>query len=104
MGRKDPEYITPLVKYLLRQRNKFQHKGRIAEADQLAIKINKLITDKRQRMLNKLTFAGTRELWAAVKKPLFLPVCLTMTFSLTQRKLMITLLAYAPPTLIILMR
>jgi hypothetical protein len=68
MGRKDPEYITPLVKSFLRQRNKLRHKGHIAEADKLAIKINKLITDKRQRMLNKLTFAGTRELWAAVKK------------------------------------
>jgi len=45
-----------------------RHKGRIAEADKLAIKINKLITDNRQRMLHKLTFAGTRELWAAVKK------------------------------------
>jgi hypothetical protein len=62
MGRKDPEYINPLVKSLLRQRNKLRHKGRIAEADKLAIKINKLITDKRQRTLNKLTFAGTREL------------------------------------------
>ena len=45
-----------------------RRKGRIAEADKLAIKINKLITDNRQRMLHKLTFAGTRELWAAVKK------------------------------------
>ena len=62
MGRKDPEYITPLVKSLLRQRNKLRHKGRIAEADKLAIKINKLITDLRQRLLNKLTFTRTREL------------------------------------------
>jgi len=68
MGRKDPEYITPLVKSLLRQRNKLRHKGRIHEANELAVKITKLNTDKRQRMLNKLTFAGTRELWSAVKK------------------------------------
>ena len=104
MGRKDPQYITPLVKSSFRQRSKLRHKGRVAEADKLAIKINKLLSDKRQKMLNKLTFAGTRELWAAVKKPLFRPVCLTMTFSLTQKNLMITLPAYAPPTLIIIMR
>jgi hypothetical protein len=52
LGCKNPEYNTPLVKSLLRQRNKLRHKGRIAEADKLAIKINKLTTDKRQRMLN----------------------------------------------------
>ena len=68
MGPKDPDFITPLVKSLLRRRNKLRNKGRISEADDLAVKINKLITDKQMRKLNKLTLAGTRELWAAVKK------------------------------------
>jgi hypothetical protein len=62
VGPKDPDFITPLVKSLLRRRNKLRNKGRISEADDLAVKINKLITDKQLRMPNKLTFAGTREL------------------------------------------
>ena len=55
-------------------------------------------------MLNKLTFSGTRELWKAVKKVLYLPICVTMTFYPTQIKLMITLLQYALLTLMIEMR
>jgi len=67
LGPKDPPHITPLVKYLLRRRYRLRRHGRINEANELALKINSLITENRRTSFNKLLDAGPRELWAAVK-------------------------------------
>jgi hypothetical protein len=38
LGNKEPTFITPIIKLLLKRRNKLRRKGRIAEADELAEK------------------------------------------------------------------
>ena len=68
MGLKDPEFITPRVKAMLRKRNRLRRKGRLEEADSLAHQINKVITDGRSNTLTKLETASTKELWNAVNK------------------------------------
>ena len=42
-GKRDPDYITPLVKSLLRKRSKLRKHGHIVEASALAEKINHII-------------------------------------------------------------
>ena len=61
MSPKDPSYITPLVKSLLNKR------GRIDEANQLAVRINQLIADNQGNALAHLVDATPKQLWAAVK-------------------------------------
>ena len=68
MGPKDPEFITPRVKAMLRKRNRLRRKGRLEEADSLAQQINTVITNGRSNALNKLETASTKELWNAVNK------------------------------------
>ena len=67
MGPKDPKYISPLIKSLLRRRYRLRRRGRLNEANELAVRINTLITENRRTSLYKLVDAGPRELWAAVK-------------------------------------
>ena len=63
----EPYYITPLVKSLLRERSKLRRKGRTAEADKVADKINKIICDLQQRRLSQLSSSNTSKLWKAVR-------------------------------------
>ena len=67
LGPKDQKYISPLIKSLLHQRYRLRRRGRLNEANELAVRINTLITENRRTSLNKLVDAGPRELWAAVK-------------------------------------
>jgi len=67
IGSKDPSYITPLVKTLLRRRYRLRRQGHLDEANELAEKINKLISENRSKTLNKLVDAGPKELWSSVK-------------------------------------
>lgn len=67
LSHKDPPYFTPLVKSLLRKRNRFRRAGRLAEAAELADKINRLIAEIQGRSLARLTEATPKQLWAAVK-------------------------------------
>jgi hypothetical protein len=63
---RDPEYITPLVKSLLRKRYKLRRRGRVAEADALAQKINELIANVRSKRLSHLNNVSTKVLWKSV--------------------------------------
>ena len=42
LGVRDPFFITPLIKQLLRKRNKLRRRGKTSEANTLAVKINSL--------------------------------------------------------------
>ena len=64
---KDPPYFTPFFKSLLRKRNRFRRAGRLAEAAELADKINRLIAKIQGQSLARLTEATPKQLWAAVK-------------------------------------
>jgi len=68
LGARDPEYITSLVKSLLRQRNRLRRRGNLDRANHLAQKINALISQTRSACLSRLSNAATKELWAAVNK------------------------------------
>jgi len=58
MSDRDPPFITPQIKVLLRQRNKLRRRGKINKADAITIKINKLIQRNRSK-LPVLTNANT---------------------------------------------
>ena len=68
LGNKDPEFVTPLIESLLRQRNKLRRHGRLDAADAVAHEINFLICKNRANSLSKLTTATTKQLWSAVNK------------------------------------
>jgi len=63
----DPPFVTPLIKQLLRKRNKLRRKGKLSQANDLAAKINSLIVQERSRTMTKLADAKPKQLWAAVK-------------------------------------
>jgi len=64
---RDPSFITPTVKMLLRKRNKLRRKGLVEKANELAQRINVLIMQSYSNKLAKLEKCTAKELWAAVK-------------------------------------
>jgi len=68
LGPKDPVYITPLIKSLLKQRSRLRRRGQPDKADVVAQKINTIISNDIAHRLSKLNTATTKELWAAVNK------------------------------------
>jgi len=66
LGRKDPLFITPLVRMLLNKRRALRRRGKFLEADILAEKINVIIRNNQSELLSNLTSQSTRKLWAAV--------------------------------------
>jgi len=67
LGVHDPAFVTPLIKELLRKRNKLRHKGKLSQANELAEKINSLIVLERSRTMTRLADAKPKQLWAVVK-------------------------------------
>ena len=68
MGMKDPLFVTPFVKSLLKKRNRIRRAGRLTQADNLAIRINAIIVKGRSKTLTKATASNTNEPWALLKK------------------------------------
>ena len=68
MRSKDPSYITPRLKQLLRKRNRLYRLGHTAAADQLAKKINKMIAENRKRQLIGATKSDNARLWAMLRR------------------------------------
>ena len=46
-GPRDPEYFTPLIKQLLIKRNRFMHRGNLARANEISLKLNSLMKGSR---------------------------------------------------------
>ena len=67
LGPCDPDFVTLLVKSLLCKRRKLRRQGKDVEADALAAKINRLICDCQKTRLSRLSEAGPKELWEAVR-------------------------------------
>jgi len=68
LGTKSPPFVTPLIKSLLRRRNRLARRGQIQMADSLSRKIGGLISERRANLLAKVSAQDTRKLWAAVNK------------------------------------
>ena len=62
-----PKYITPLIKSLLRKRNKLMRKGKIADANCLSLKIGKLLTETREKQLVGVNHKDIKRLWSSVR-------------------------------------
>ena len=63
---KEPPYITPYIKLLLKKRNRLMHRGRVAEAEILANNIGKRIANIRANFLKKANLKDTKHLWKLV--------------------------------------
>jgi len=65
---KDPSFVTPLIKHLLRKRNLAMRRHKLEKDSALGKKINHLIVDKSKTMLSKVTTSNTKQLLSVVKK------------------------------------
>ena len=64
MCERDPPYVTPRIKLLLRKRNKLRRSGSCEEADNIARKINDLIARNRSQLLSGAATIDTIKLWS----------------------------------------
>ena len=74
VGPLDPDFITPRLKLLLRQRYRLRKQGRIKAAVAVASKINEIITAHRSARLSNLANATARELWTKYYYINYLPL------------------------------
>jgi hypothetical protein len=65
-----PEHITPVIKSLLRKRNRLRRHGKVEDADSLTVKIGKMIAENRSASLVRVESRDTKKLWSAVKPTL----------------------------------
>jgi len=68
LGPKDPPFVTPVVKLLLKKRSRLRRRGRHDDADELSLRIKGMITANRADSLQKLSNATSKQLWTAVNK------------------------------------
>ncbi len=66
LGLKDPYFISPLVKKLLRKRNKLCRNGKLEEAAALSVKINELVAENKQKLMEKASNGDVKTLWKTV--------------------------------------
>ena len=62
-----PTYVTPLVRSLLRRRNKLMRRGKIDTAGELSAKIGRLIAEHREHELRDVNYKDTKKLWSKVR-------------------------------------
>ena len=62
-----PTYITPLVKSLLRIRNKQLRRGKTTYAHSLSVKIGKLNAETREKQLSQVSNKDIKKLWSSVR-------------------------------------
>jgi hypothetical protein len=67
LGRRDPDYITPLNKSLLNKRSKLMKTGKKEAAEILASDINHRIASVLCHRLGKLAESGVKDVWNAIK-------------------------------------
>ena len=56
LGPRDPDFMTPLMKSLLKTRYRYRRSGRIQQSNVLSDKINRLIAEERSRSLAELDY------------------------------------------------
>ena len=64
---RDPPYITPPIKVLLRRRNKLLRQGKADSALAVTKKGGKMIADVKSKLLSKATASGTKQLWQLLR-------------------------------------
>ena len=68
MRARDPSYITPRIKLLLRKRNKLRRAGNDEQADNIAVKTNNVTARYRSTALAGAGYKDTKQLWAMLKQ------------------------------------
>ena len=68
MRERDPSYITPRIKTLLRKRNKLRRAGKMEQADYIAVTVNRLIVHNRSRALAGTSNTDTKQFWGLLKR------------------------------------
>ena len=63
MSRADPWFFSPLIKCLLHKRNILLHRGQTHKAAEISLKVNKLISEQRQKQLASVDSKNTKKLW-----------------------------------------
>ena len=66
LGKKDPSFVTPLVRMLLNKRRMLRRRSHHIAANALAEKINHIIRKVQSETLSDVTSRSTRKLWATV--------------------------------------
>ena len=64
---RDPTYITPYIKVLLRKRNKLLRRGKVDLALPVTKQIGKMIADGRSKLLSKTSASDTKRLWKLLR-------------------------------------
>jgi len=64
---RDPYFVTPKIKSLLRKRNRLMRKGRIEKAESITNRISQSIVDRAKVTLSSCG-RGSKELWDKVKQ------------------------------------
>ena len=64
---RDPPYITPAIRVLLRKRNKLLRRGKIDSAQSITIRIGKMIAGVRSKLLSKASASDTKQLWQLLR-------------------------------------
>ena len=64
---RDPPYITPPIKVLLRRRNKLLRQGKADSALAITKKVGKMIADVKSKLLSKATASDTKQLWQLLR-------------------------------------
>ena len=70
ISEKDPHFITPYIKHLLRLKNNFSRKGQLEKADALAVKIGNLIAKNNTNFLNKAETGDAKSFWKQINQVL----------------------------------
>jgi len=66
---REPAFVTPDIKHLLRRKSRLMHAGRIEEASAVAARIGIAIAKANRRELNDVNSSlGTKALWQRVNK------------------------------------
>ena len=68
MRKTEPWFITPLIKSLLRKRNKLNRRGQVQLAADLSTKIGRLIMDVKRKTFNGIDRTDTRKIWQTINK------------------------------------
>ena len=64
----DPPFVTPYIKFLLRKKNKLMRQGKLNEADNISIKIQRLICNKKSTLLRVDSPRQPTEMWSQINK------------------------------------
>ena len=64
---RDPPYITPYIKVLLRKRNKLLRRGKVDLALPVTKRIGKMIADGRSKLLSKASASDSKQLWQLLR-------------------------------------